>query len=277
MSELQNEGFTIESASDDITEAKPTETIENPEKGPELATENEVKAEVKAEPTEEEKEAKRQAAFNKQYGEKKQMERERDAAIAETQRLQQAQQPEAPQEIGDFPSEYDYDTDEEYKTARTDFVNRVQKAEQHKYQQQYQTDYAQQQQARAQHEQQQKFNTDLQAYTKSAEKNGIDRVELQQAASAVESYGITPNLTLAILEDPDGPLMTKYLAANPQEVTRLVNMNPYTAGAHLATLRSKAAALKPKTSSTPKPTTDISGSGGEPDRQSPLIKGATFE
>lgn len=266
MSELQNETLSLNPTDS-------SEVVENSQVEPELATENE----VKAEPTEEEKEVKRQAAFNKQYGEKKQAERERDAANARIAELEQAQQPKTPDEVGEFPSEYDFDTDEEYKTAKTNFIGRVQKAEQYKQQQKHQTDYTEQQQAREQQQAQEKFNTDMQSYTKSAAANGIDRAELQQAANAVQSYGITPNLTLAILEDPEGPLMTKYLAANPQEVTRLVNMNPYSAGAHLATLKSKAAALKPKTSSTPNPTTDIQGSGGEPNKDSPLIKGATFE
>jgi Holliday junction resolvasome RuvABC DNA-binding subunit len=276
MSELQNEGFTAEPASTVNIEASQPEPIENPDKGTDLATEN-VQAEVKVEPTEEEKEAKRQAAFNKQYGEKKQAERERDAARARIEELEQAKTAQTPNEIGDVPSEYDYDTDEEYTTAKAKYASNIRADERYKLQQESGQTFVQQQEQAEQHRQQEKFNTDIQAYTKSAENLGIDRQELQQAANAVQSYGITPNLSLAILEDPDGPLMTKYLAANPQEVTKLVNMNPYSAGSYLANLRSKAAALKPKASSTPAPTQDISGSGGEPERTSPLLKGATFE
>ena len=275
--ELQNETLTLNTESNDITETASNEAIENSQE-PDLATENEVNSEVIADTPEQieaKKEVKRQDAFNKQYGEKKQAERERDAANARIAELEQANQPEQPQDVGEFPSEYDYDTDEEYKTAKTDFVSRVQKAEQYKHQQNAQSDYTQNQQAREQQQQQEKFNTDLQAYTKSAETLGIDRQELQEAANAVNRYGITPNLSLAILEDPDGPLMTKYLAANPQEVTRLVNMNPYTAGAHLANLRSKAAALKPKTSSTPKPTADITGSSPKPPKH-PELEGVIY-
>ena len=275
MSELQNEGFTIEAASDDITEAKPTETIENPDKGPDLATETQ--PEIKAEPTEEEKEAKRQAAFNKQYGEKKQAERERDAYKAKIAELEQAKQPEPLQEVGSIPSEYDYDTDEEYKTAINKYNTNLRADERYQWEQEQHQKYARQQQQVEQQKQQEKFNTDIQAYTKSAKDLGINGQELQDAANSVNSYGMTEEISLAILGKKDGPLITKYLAANPHEVGRLISMPLMSAGEYLATIESKAAALKPKTSSTPKPTTDISGSGGEPDRQSPLLKGATFE
>lgn len=276
--ELQNEGFTIDAAAEDIQQAAPTETSENP-KGAELATDTksaEVETEVKAEPTEEEKEAKRQAAFNKQYGKNKQLERQLEAAEARNLELQQSQQAELP-EVGNYPQEFDYDTDEEYKTAKASFMDNA-LARDRVLQNQNAANAAQQQQnAIIAQQRQEKFNTDLQSYTDSAKKHGIDAQELQQAANAVQSYGMTEDLSLAILGDADGPLLTKYLAANPQEVSTLVNMNPYAAGSYLANLKSKAAILKPKTSSTPKPSTDISGSGGEPDRDSPLIKGATFE
>jgi hypothetical protein len=272
--ELQNEGFTIEAASDDITEAAPVEASENP-KGPELATETQ--HEVTAEPTEAEKEAKRQAAFNKQYGEKKRLERERDEARAEIAKMQQVQQPTNAPEVGDFPNEFDYDTTEDFESAKTRFVTNVRANEQYAQSQQHTYNTQQAENNRVAAEQQEKLNANLVSYTASAKKNGISDQELQTAANSVYEYGITPDLTHAILADPDGPLLTKYLAANPQEVQNLVSMNPYAAGAHMINLKAKAATLKPKTSSTPSPTTDISGGGGDVTRDSPLIKGATFE
>lgn len=272
--ELQNDGFTIDAAAEDTQPAAPTETSENP-KGPELATEN-AQTEVKSEPTEEEKEARRQAAFNKQYGEKKQAERERDAMKAELEKMQ-SQAPTKPQEIGNFPSEYDYDTTEEFETAKTTFVENVQNVERYNQQQTNSNYIVQQQENERARQRQEKINADILTYTENAKKNGIDAAELQSAANSVESYGITLDLTHAILADADGPLLTKYLAANPQEVTTLIGMTPYAAGAHMLNLKVKAQALKPKASSTPAPTTDIQGGGGDPNRDSPLLKGATFD
>jgi len=277
MSELQNEGFTIDAAAEDIQPAAPTETSEN-SKEPELATETQSEtAEVKSEPTEEEKEAKRQAAFNKQYGEKKQLERELEAAKAKNLELQQAQQPQQAPQLGEFPSEYDFDTTEEFTAAQHTYVQNAQAVGRHEAQQQAAQNASQQQTNERARQQQEKVNADIVTYTENAKKNGIDASELQSAANAVESYGITPDLTYAILADPDGPLLTKYLAANPQEVSTLIGMNLYAAGAYMTNLKAKAVALKPKASSAPKPSTDIQGGGGDPNRDSPLIKGATFE
>jgi hypothetical protein len=274
MSELQNDDFTVEPASDDITDTKPAEVSENPSNGPDLATETQ---HVTTEPTEEEKEQKRQAAFNKQYGEKKRAERERDEARVELEKLQQSRQPETPPEVGDFPNEFDYDTTDEFDRAKSAYVNNVRANERHTQQQTYNYNAQQHEQQRAAAEQQEKLNADLVSYTASAKRNGISEQELQTAANSVYEYGITQDLATAIISDADGPLLTKYLAANPQEVQTLVNMNPYAAGAHMLNLKAKANALKPKTSSTPSPTTDIHGGAGDPNKVNPLIKGATFE
>lgn len=279
--ELQNDGFSIEPASDDIQPAEQTETNENPDKGPELATETQNEVKEVVEPvveSEEEKEAKRQAAFNKQYGEKMQLKRDKEALERRLAEVEQSQaQVQAPPPVDDIPNEYDYDTSQEWETAKQLHISNVRANE--RYQIQLQNQQAQQQtnEAESARQYQEKITTDLNTYTESAKKNGISPEEMQQAANAVGSYGITPDLSLALLADPDGPLITKYLAANPQEVTTLVNMNPYGAGAYLETLKVKAGSLKPKTSSAPNPTTDIQGSGGNPNKDSPLIQGATFE
>jgi hypothetical protein len=273
--ELQNETLSMSNDSTDITESQSAEVIEN-SKEPELATETQSEtAEVKAEPTEEDKEAKRQAAFNKQYGEKKQLERELEAAKAKNLELQQAQQPQSAPQLGEFPSEYDYDTTEEFETAKNTYVQNAQAVGRHEAQQQASLQASQQQHNREAQQKQEKVNADVITYTENAKKNGIDASELQSAANAVESYGITPDLTYAILADPDGPLLTKYLAANPQEVTNLIGMNPYAAGAHMLNLKAKAVALKPKTSNAPKPSTDIQG-GGAAEKIHPALRGVIY-
>jgi hypothetical protein len=54
-------------------------------------------------------------------------------------------------------------------------------------------------------------------------------------------------------------------------------MNPTQKGEHLATLKIKAKALRPRQSSAPPPTSDITGSGQNPDTgKYPNSKGAKF-
>lgn len=271
--ELQNEA-TNDAPAEDIQQAAPAETIENP-KGPDLAPETQSETiEAAAEPTEAEKEQKRQEAFGREYGKTKQAERERDAALAKVAEYEQSKAQKAPQ-AAEFPNEYDFDTTQEFEEAKTKFVQNVQANERYK-QQQSANEYAQQQQIeRAQQEYAKQVEADYTGYMESAKKNGISNEELDKAAKAVGSYGITQELVYEILRTPDGDLVTKYLAANPKEVHSLVNMNPYAAGRHLQNLATKAQALKPKTSNTPPPGADIKGSGTKPAKH-PELEGVIY-
>ena len=255
MSELQNDGSEIDTPA--ITpEVEVIETNENPEQGSELAPEV----------SEDEKKAKAQAAFNKQYGEKKQAERERDAALKKVQEIQALQQQAVtPQAIGEIPNEYDFDTTEEFRQAQSQYINNIKsnaqyEASQKLMEEQRQRDITAQQQSTYDAQQ-----ASAKAYTENAEKLGIDPQDLMVAGNTVNSYGVSEGVIMAILDQSNGPLITKYLAANPQEVDNLNNMNPYQAGAYMATLSEKAGALKPKPSNTPNPTTDIAGSGSDPE------------
>ena len=275
--ELQNETLSLNTASTDITETASSEAIENSQAEPELATENEVNNEVIAKPPEEveaDKEAKRQAAFNKQYGEKKQMERERDEARRHYEELKQTQQPEQPQDIGKFPSEYDFDTDEEYEAAKTSFIGRVQQAEQYKQNKQNHANYAQQQQNIAQQEQQVKFSADSKVYADNARKLGITVDNLTVAANAIIGYGATPQLITEIMNSQD-PLVTLHLAANPQAVESIISAGDWNGRAIFDEVKIKAQALKPKQSNTPKPTADITGSSPKPPKH-PELEGVIY-
>ena len=81
-----------------------------------------------------------------------------------------------------------------------------------------------------------------------------------------------------ILQDTDGPLITKHLAANPQDGYQLASMSPYSVGQFLDGIKTKASALKPRTSNAPEPASKVSGSAVDPNaNRFPLTKGATFE
>ncbi|MEE8209080.1 MAG: hypothetical protein V3T88_09060 [Nitrosomonadaceae bacterium] len=278
MSELQNEDTEAQFEVKADFDTGEEQVNENPETGSELAPETEATEQTQvSEETEEQKAEKRQAAFNKQYGEKKQAERERDAANAEIARLQQAQyQP--PPEAGKMPNEYDYDTTEEFHAAQQTYISNVKANATHEAQQEVINNGQLAQQQAVQQQKFQKFQTDLVTYQGNAKKLGIDAQELEQAENTAISYGLTHELQLAILEEPDGPLIAKHLAANPQDVATLVGMNPYAAGAFIAnTLRAKAGELKPKTSNTPDPATNIQGGGVDPENgKYKHLKGVTF-
>jgi hypothetical protein len=68
-----------------------------------------------------------------------------------------------------------------------------------------------------------------------------------------------------ILGDSDGPLITKHLAANPQDGYDLASMSPYSVGQFLDGIKTKASALKPKTSNAPSPATNLQGNGVDPE------------
>lgn len=277
MSELQNDNFNIDEGENYGDEPAAKEVTENPETGTELAPEPEATEQTQVtEVSEDEKKAKAQAAFNKQYGEKKQAERERDALQSQIEELKKAQVV-VPQAVGKFPDEYDYDTAAEFETAKTNFTNSIAANERFNTQQEVYNNQLQAAQQAEQQKQAQVVTEKLERYTTKAKEFGITTEELQNAGNTVARYGISEDVTMAVLGHENGALITKYLAANPLEIESLNRMAPIEAAMHLISINDKAVDLKPKTSSTPNPTIDIEGGGGDPDRDSPLIKGATFE
>jgi hypothetical protein len=266
--ELQNDGITI------VEDSQPevTETVnENPEQGSELAPETPEVIE-----TEEEKQAKVTNAFNKQYGKTKAAERKAEELAAEVARLK-AESIKIPQDVGQMPNELDYDTNEEFSQAQTQYLNNYRAKVEYDASLKQQQQIQQQNEYEATQQRNAKIATDLEAYTKNATKNAISPEELQKAAATVSSYGISQDIELAILADENGPLITKYLAGNPQEVEKLSGLSPIQAGVYLATsIQSKAVKLKPKTSNTPEPTTNLTGGSLKPDDEYPNLKGVTF-
>ena len=81
-----------------------------------------------------------------------------------------------------------------------------------------------------------------------------------------------------ILKDTDGPLITKHLAANPQDGYELASMSPFAVGQFLDGIKQKASALKPKTSNAPKPATNLQGNGVDPEAgKYRNLKGTRYE
>ena len=203
-------------------------------------------------------------AFDKQYGEKKQLERDLAAQSAKVAQFEQAERERQAAQVGNIPAmpdSFDDDFDEKMKAhidasnAQAVFNNQNQN-----YLQQEQ--FNQQQAAQAK---QVKVQESMTNYSNKALELGIKQDELQAAANTVANYGLSDDLVMHILGDSDGPLITKHLAANPQDGYQLASMSPYTVGQFLDGIKTKASALKPKTSNTPSPATNLHGNGVDPE------------
>ena len=216
-------------------------------------------------------------AFNKQYGEKKQLERDLELERQKLAGFEQAERERQAALVGEIPPIPDaFEDDYEEKIKRRDeaLIAQAQYSTQNQaYLQQQQL--AQQQAAQAK---QQQVQDSLASYSKKANDLGINQSELQAAGNTVAGYGLSEELVLHILADTDGPLITKHLAANPQDGWKLAGLSPYEVGAFLNDVRAKAGALKPKKSNTPKPATNLQGNGVDPESgKHKHIRGAKFE
>jgi hypothetical protein len=214
-------------------------------------------------------------AFNKQYGEKKQLERDLAAQREVNNALQQADRDRQAAAVGDIPpmpDSFDDDFDAKIKIRDDAIIAKANHtATNNAYLQQQQN-----QQQQAQQAQQAEFNKSVITYSERATELGIGADELQQAGNVVGNYGLSGDLIKHILSDPDGPLITKHLAANPMEAHELANMSPYAIGSKLDAIKSSAAALKPKQSNTPAPIDGVKGNGVTPGDKYKHISGAKF-
>lgn len=108
-------------------------------------------------------------------------------------------------------------------------------------------------------------------------KLGLEPEEIRGAVNTIVEYGISKDVGEFILQHEDGPLITKYLAANPIELDELRNMSPINAALKInSTIKNAASTMKPQASQAPDPAETLSGRGAG-EQVNPLIKGVTFE
>ena len=262
-----NEGLVIEGEA---------EHIESPEDNQELETQ---------EPESQEQSEITQEAFNRAIGKKtakmRQMERDYEAKLNEANSRLSAyeQQNNVAPEIPELKDPYEYDSDEDYRAA----INERDKAIAAKAQYDSLQAILQAQQFQAQQQaiqqQQQRVMDAEKKLVENAKKVGVTEAELVESATVMNAYGLSGDIGMAIMEDPDGASIIRYLGSNPSECEKLAGMNPYMIGSYIATnIRGKANQLKPKPSAAPKPPTDVSGSGQNPDLgKYAHIGGAKFE
>lgn len=216
-------------------------------------------------------------AFSKQYGENKRLERDLAFQRQENAKFKQAEHERQALQIGEIPPMPDaFDDDFEVKVkqrddaiiARTNF-----NASNQAYLQQEQFNQQQAAQARTV-----KTQEVLQGHSDRAAALGIKPAEMLQAENAVLQYGLNPDLLAHIAGMEDSPLVIKHLATNAQDGYDLASMSPYNVTSFLDGIKTKAGALKPKTSNTPKPATNLRGNGVDPSMgKHKYIDGATFE
>ena len=258
--------------------ADTNEPIETNDSIPDSETGEQVQAESDVQ-VDEVAEAKRKAndAFNKQYGEKKQLERDLQLERQKLAAFEQAEREKQAAQVGTIPPMPDaFDDDYESKVKARDealIANANYNAQNQAYLQQQQL--TQQQAAQAKQEQ---IGKSMQDYTSKAVELGIKQEELQAAGNTVASYGLSDDLVMHILADSDGPLITKHLAANPQEGYQLASMSPYQVGSFLDGIKAKASALKPKKTNAPAPAERLTGNGADPEsNKHPALIGVKYE
>ena len=274
MSELQNDEAIIE---DDNVEIENHDTD-----GAELAADSEQEHEEQPVVDEEaKKQAEKQAAIQKVINEKtfkaKQAEREAQEYKAKLDAYEAKEREKNAQQyasIPEMPDPFDEEYDAKVRARDEAIANKTRFDTQNGYYAQ-QKEYSQQQAAREKEEKLWALKT---TYTQKAASLGVKPEELQAAGNAVGQYGLSEDLQMYILNDPHGPLITKYLAGSPQEGFELASMSPYAVGKFLDEIKVKAGALKPKTSNAPKPATSLHGNGVNPDMgKYKNLKGVKYE
>jgi hypothetical protein len=220
-----------------------------------------------------------QRHFNDVVGKKtfkaKQAEREAEklrAELAEVKKqIPQAQKPEVPS----IPSQYDYDTDEQYQSAVRGRDGKIQELARYEEQDRFRNAMHQNQQAQEQRAAEERVATAVQSFQDNAKRHGIDEAELNQAIEKVNMYGISQELGMHIMDRADGGLIAKHLANNPQDLELLTSVSPLQAAVLVETqIAAKANALKPKVTNAPDPVETLNGTGVPAKKRGP--PGATY-
>ena len=119
------------------------------------------------------------------------------------------------------------------------------------------------------------INQKTAAYAQNATNLGIKPEELQKSGDILMQMGVSAELATQLVAEENGPLMTTYLAANPDVFDRLNSADQWSAGVILNDVRLKAAEMKPQQTAAPAPVNVLNGGGSTTEERGP--KGATYE
>ena len=267
MSEPDNASNEVIESTEELVDIEETEEVET---ASELAPESSEETEETPKDEHHVNQEKINKVIARKHWEAKKAQEERDEALKRLKAFEE-QNPSAPV-VPEKPDPFDSDYEVKLK-ARDDALLARAKWE---AEQETQARYAEQQAIQAQQARAQELAQQAKSYSDRAKSFGIEPSELQQYGQAAGQY-VSDDLAIAILNDNDGPLLTKYLAQNPMEAMELSQMSPYQAAMHIErTVRPKAQSLKPKATAAPSPTTKVE-SAATVTTDSPFLKGATFE
>jgi DNA repair exonuclease SbcCD ATPase subunit len=217
-----------------------------------------------------------QAAVNDAIGKKvaKQREAERQAQEYQqqlqelSQRLQKYETPVRP----DIPPPPDpYEDGFAQKVAERDAI--IARAAQFDAQIEWEKQQEQRKQQEAANAERERVGKVVQSYSDTAGKMGITADELQAAGAQIAPM-VPDRLALRILNDPQGPEITTYLAKNLVELDTLSRMHPEDAAVYLETAI-KPKAKRPPPKLAPDPSDKLSGASMREGDMGP--KGATYE
>jgi hypothetical protein len=278
MSELQNDdsGITFEDSEVQEVQTEQTtepEVIENSELAPDSPAEDEkLTPAAKVDGVDVEGPEGFKKAIDKQHRKFREEQRRADDLAKRLEELETKNQPVINDvEVPRIPDSWDEDYEAKIRARDTAILQKAQ-ADALKTQQQEAKAKQQQQLQQQKYERAQALQSQ---FSENGKRLGVDQKVLDDAQNAVVEYGVTPDLANVLLEDPSGPLLVQYLAANPIDLHEIVSADPVRAGLMLAKVQAKAEALKPKTSSAPDPATTLSGKATPKKERGP--KGATFE
>lgn len=222
-----------------------------------------------------------QQVFNNKMAEEKrqrrQLETDKQALATQLQELQSRQPENQRPVVPDFPSQYDFDTDEEFHTALKDRDAKFKEALVFDTRADLQVREGQMQQQEQQRIKKESIDAADKIFRENGVKNGISNEEMGTIIDAVNQHGIDPSVGNYVMGRPDGALIAKFLADNPLELDNIYATGSIAnAAIYIETkVAPKAAVLKPQTSNAPDPLDTLQGSGQPKQARGP--KGATYE
>lgn len=277
MSELQTE------AQDDLSvgdihqeqEVEQTGTVEN---GVDLASTSDEQHESNQEsPEVQENDPSRFAErMNKKHGEMMEANRRAEAAEARNREFELQQQQQAIPTVPDKPEDVFAD---DYEIKLAEWQKGVQASATYEAQQNIVRQQEQQNAYLQQQKQVEKQSEQVNSYKQRAAKVGISEAELVDDANTVVAFGLRNDISMQLLGDVDGALITKYLKSNPSQIEAINNMDAYSLGSYVEQkIRPEAVKFKPRTTNAPPPADNLQGNGVNPEAgKFKHIKGAKFE
>lgn len=212
-----------------------------------------------------------QQAINKQTRRFRDEERRANDLAAENQRLKgllpQEQRPEIPPIPDQYSDTYAADVEARDKVIQeaTDFDTRKKVADQR----------ANDDALDAQNKQQKSYLDAVTVYDGRAKDLGMSEQDLSNAGLTVFQYGIHDDVAMHIIGDDQGPLITAFLAKNPDELDKLNSMTPMQAAVRVSTVLKDKVKAATGITNAPPPPDHLNGGGAPPAERGP--EGATYE